>query len=109
MAIYCLFDVRSLIGDISFRIATHFTTMTRSSRYGMQVSRHRPVFQWTSDPVQSNGKAPEDTVNYSSFKLGDLAINVGDFVLVRNTDQDFQEVRSHSRNIQTQFVLTLVS
>ena len=65
--------------------------MTRS-RYFKQAVRHRPVFQWTSDPVEPS-KGREDTVHFSSFKLDNMTINTGDFVLVRNTPSpDFDEV-----------------
>ena len=66
--------------------------MTRS-RYFKQAVRHRPLFQWTSDPVEPT-KGREDTVHFSSFKLDNRSINTGDYVLVRNTDSpDFAEVR----------------
>ena len=65
--------------------------MTRS-RYFKQAVRHRPVFQWTSDPVEPT-KGREDSVHFSSFKLDSMSITNGDFVLVRNTDApDFAEV-----------------
>ena len=65
--------------------------MTRS-RYFTQAKRHRPVFQWTSDPVPPT-KDHEDNVHFSSFKLDSMSISTGDFVLVRNTDSpDFAEV-----------------
>ena len=73
-----------------------FTTndiMTRS-RYFKQAVKRRPVFQWTSDPVAPT-KGREDNVHFSSFKLDSMNINIGDFVLVRNTDSwDFAEVRT---------------
>ena len=66
--------------------------MTRS-RYFKQAVRHRPVFRWTSDPVEPT-KGREDTVHFSSFKLDNMSYSTGDFVLVRNTDSpDFAEVR----------------
>ena len=50
------------------------------------------MFQWTSDPVEPS-KGREDTVHFSSFKLDNMTINTGDFVLVRNTPSpDFDEV-----------------
>ena len=65
--------------------------MTRS-RYFKQAVRHRPVFQWTSDPVEPT-KGREDSVHFSSFKLDSMSINNGDYVLVRNTPEpDFAEV-----------------
>ena len=66
--------------------------MTRT-RYFKQSVTYRPNFQWTSDPVPPSHKGPPDQVHFSSFKLDNLCISTGDFVLVRNSDAiDFSEV-----------------
>ena len=53
----------------------------------------KPVFQWTSDPVEPGKHGPRDQVHFTSFKINELSVSTGDFVLVRNSDSnDFTEV-----------------
>jgi len=52
----------------------------------------KPVFQWTSDPVEPGKHGPRDQVHFTSFKINELSVSTGDFVLVRNSDSnDFTE------------------
>ena len=66
--------------------------MIRMKRIRYMPRIQRPNFQWTSDPVEPR-PGGEDQVHFTSFKLNDLNIRVGDYVLVRNSDdKDLKDV-----------------
>ena len=87
-----LIFLEGAIINITCNILFQNCKMTRT-RYFKQSVTYRPNFQWTSDPVPPSHKGPPDQVHFSSFKLDNLSISTGDFVLVRNSDAiDFSEV-----------------
>ena len=58
--------------------------MTRS-RYFKEAVKQKAKFDWTSDPVMAT-KARPDFIHFSSFRLNQMNISVGDHVLVRATE-----------------------
>jgi len=63
------------------------------SRYFKDSTYQKPTFSWVGDPItvpslSADTKDVSSHLHYRSFKLGELAAGVGDFILIKNDSQN---------------------